>query len=54
MTAIDTPVKTGLTTAEKGVIYAVCAHLTWGAMAVYFGYLRHVSPMEIAVHRGVW
>jgi chloramphenicol-sensitive protein RarD len=23
-------------------------------MAVYFGFLRHVSPMEIAVHRGLW
>jgi chloramphenicol-sensitive protein RarD len=44
----------GLTEAEKGVLYAVLAHLTWGAMAVYFGFLRHVSPMEIAVHRGLW
>lgn len=54
MTAIDVPVKTGLTPAEKGVLYAVLAHLTWGAMAVYFGFLRHVSPLEIAVHRGLW
>ncbi|MGB8313042.1 MAG: EamA family transporter RarD [Aestuariivirga sp.] len=54
MTAIETPVKTGLTPAEKGVLYAIFAHLTWGAMAVYFGFLRHVSPMEIAVHRGLW
>ncbi len=54
MTAIENPLKTGLTAAEKGVLYAVLAHLTWGAMAVYFGFLRHVSPMEIAVHRGVW
>ncbi len=44
----------GLTEAEKGVLYAILAHLTWGAMAVYFGFLRHVSPMEIAVHRGLW
>jgi chloramphenicol-sensitive protein RarD len=44
----------GVTEAEKGVLYAVLAHLTWGAMAVYFGFLRHVSPMEIAVHRGLW
>ena len=44
----------GFTEAEKGVLYAILAHLTWGAMAVYFGFLRHVSPMEIAVHRGLW
>lgn len=43
-----------LTSAEKGVILAVLAHLVWGGMAVYFGLLRHVSPIEIAVHRGLW
>jgi chloramphenicol-sensitive protein RarD len=52
-TAEDSP-KTGLSPAERGVIYAVCAHLTWGAMAVYFGFMRHINPMEIAVHRGLW
>lgn len=54
MAAIEQMSKPGLTAAEKGVLYAVLAHLTWGAMAVYFGYLRHVSPLEIAVHRGLW
>ena len=54
MTAIEQTPKTGLTSAEKGVLYAVIAHLTWGAMAVYFGFLRHISPLEIAVHRGLW
>jgi chloramphenicol-sensitive protein RarD len=54
MTAIEQTLKPGLTAAEKGVLYAVLAHLTWGAMAVYFGYLRHVSPLEIAAHRGLW
>jgi chloramphenicol-sensitive protein RarD len=54
MSAIEETQKSGITSAEKGVIYAVCAHLTWGAMAVYFGFLRHISPMEIAVHRGLW
>ncbi len=54
MAAVEQMSKPGLTAAEKGVLYAVLAHLTWGAMAVYFGYLRHVSPMEIAVHRGLW
>ena len=54
MAVIEQTSKPGLTAAEKGVLYAVLAHLTWGAMAVYFGYLRHVSPMEIAVHRGLW
>ena len=54
MTAIEQTPKTGLTSAEKGVLYAVLAHLTWGAMAVYFGFMRHISPIEIAVHRGLW
>jgi chloramphenicol-sensitive protein RarD len=43
-----------LTNAEKGVVFAVMAHLVWGGMAVYFGLIRHISPVEIAVHRGVW
>jgi chloramphenicol-sensitive protein RarD len=43
-----------LTSAEKGVILAVLAHLVWGGMAVYFGLIRHISPIEIAVHRGLW
>ena len=54
MAAVEQMSKPGLTAAEKGVLYAVLAHLTWGAMAVYFGYMRHVSPLEIAVHRGLW
>lgn len=54
MAAIEQTTKTGLTSAEKGVLYAVCAHLTWGAMAPYFGLLRHVSPVEVAVNRGLW
>ena len=54
MTTIEESSKTGFSHAEKGVIYAVCAHLTWGAMAVYFGFMRHINPMEIAVHRGLW
>lgn len=43
-----------MTSAEKGVALAVLAHLVWGGMAFYFGLLRHVSPLEIAVHRGLW
>jgi chloramphenicol-sensitive protein RarD len=54
MTALEETSKTGFSPAEKGVIYAICAHLTWGAMAVYFGFMRHINPMEIAVHRGLW
>lgn len=55
MTAIGntTPARR-LSDAEKGVALAVLAHLIWGGMAVYFGYLRHVSPIEIAVNRGLW
>ena len=52
MTAIhDAPMHRTLTTAEKGVLLAVLAHLVWGGMAFYFGLLRHVSPVEIAVNQ---
>lgn len=50
----ETAVPRNLTDAEKGVIFAVLAHLVWGGMAVYFGLIRHISPVEIAVHRGLW
>jgi len=40
--------------AEKGVFLAIAAHIVWGGMAVYFGMIRHISPLEIAVHRGLW
>ena len=55
MTVADEPtLPRTLTNAEKGVILAVMAHLVWGGMAIYFGMLRHVSPIEIAVNRGLW
>lgn len=43
-----------LSEPNKGVLFAVIAHLFWGSMAVYFGFMRHINPMEIAVNRGVW
>jgi chloramphenicol-sensitive protein RarD len=43
-----------LSEPNKGVLFAVIAHLFWGGMAVYFGLMRHINPMEIAVNRGVW
>ena len=43
-----------LTIAETGVVLAVMAHLVWGGMAIYFGLIRHISPVEIAVNRGLW
>ena len=49
-----TAVPRTLTNAEKGVLLAVLAHLVWGGMAVYFGFIRHISPVEIAVNRGLW
>ena len=39
---------------NRGVIFAVIAHLFWGAMAGYLGLIRYVNPMEIAVHRALW
>jgi len=43
-----------MTESEKGVLLAVLAHLVWGGMAFYFGLMRHITPVEIAVHRGLW
>jgi chloramphenicol-sensitive protein RarD len=43
-----------LTAEQRGVVFALLAHLQWGMMAVYFGFMRHINPMEIAVNRGVW
>ena len=39
---------------NRGVLYAVIAHLFWGAMAGYFGFIRYINPIEIAVHRALW
>lgn len=55
MSAIEQPsVPRSMSESEKGVMLAVMAHLVWGGMAVYFGLIRHISPIEIAVHRGLW
>ncbi len=43
-----------LSSQNRGVIYAVIAHLFWGAMAGYFGLIRYINPLEIAVHRALW
>ncbi|MGQ0485580.1 MAG: EamA family transporter RarD [Hyphomicrobiales bacterium] len=52
--ALPPMIREGLSEAEKGVLFAVIAHLVWGGMAFYFGLIRHISPVEIAVHRGLW
>lgn len=52
--ADESRVSRTLTNAEIGVVLAIMAHLVWGGMAVYFGLIRHISPVEIAVNRGVW
>ena len=44
----------GLSESQKGVLFLVVAHLIWGGMAYYIKLLDHVSPGEIAVHRGLW
>ena len=55
MSAIDPPMTAaGLSEARKGVIFGLCAHLVWGVMGYYFFLMRDVSPVEIAVHRGLW
>ncbi len=52
--ADESPAPRTLTNAEVGVVLAVMAHLVWGGMAVYFGLIRYISPIEIAVNRGFW
>jgi chloramphenicol-sensitive protein RarD len=43
-----------LSEPSQGVIFLLVAHLIWGAMAYYLKQLDHISPAEIAVHRGLW
>lgn len=43
-----------MTETRKGVVYAVLAHIVWGAMASYLGLLTHVPAIEVAAHRGFW
>ena len=55
MSAIDSPAAApGLSEARRGVAYCVAAHVVWGVMAYYFKLIGNVSPLEIAVHRGLW
>ncbi|MDE2384381.1 MAG: EamA family transporter RarD [Alphaproteobacteria bacterium] len=49
-----TAITENLSSQHKGVIYAITAHLFWGTMAAYFGFIRYINPLEIAVHRAVW
>jgi chloramphenicol-sensitive protein RarD len=55
MSAIDQSVSAvHLSEARKGVIFGIAAHLVWGVMAYYFKLIADVSPVEVAVHRGLW
>ncbi|MGE0241702.1 MAG: EamA family transporter RarD [Parvibaculaceae bacterium] len=55
MSAIDPPIASAsLSEAKKGILYCMSAHLLWGVMAYYFKLIDSVSPVEIAVHRGLW
>jgi chloramphenicol-sensitive protein RarD len=55
MSAIDPPIaSSSLSEAKKGIIYCTAAHILWGVMAYYFKLIDAVSPVEIAVHRGLW
>jgi chloramphenicol-sensitive protein RarD len=55
MSALDTPVSARhMSEAKKGVAFGIAAHLVWGVMAYYFKLIEAASPVEIAVHRGLW
>lgn len=43
--ALDTP---------AGLLYGVAAYAWWGFVAVYFKFVREVSPLEILAHRIIW
>ena len=43
-----------LSEQHKGVLFNICAHLVWGGMAVYFGFMGHIPSNEIAINRGLW
>ncbi len=55
MSAIDQAISAPhLSEAKKGVAFCIAAHLVWGVMAYYFKLIESVSPLEVAVHRGLW
>ena len=54
MAMADRSIVSDLSDAQKGVMFLLVAHLIWGAMAYYIKLLDHVSPAEVAVHRGLW
>src|SRR5262245_19602254 len=54
MAMVDRNTVSDLSDAQKGVIFLLIAHLIWGAMAYYIKLLDHVSPAEVAIHRGLW
>jgi chloramphenicol-sensitive protein RarD len=39
---------------NKGVLYAISAHLVWGIIPVYFKALQAVPSLQIVFHRVVW
>ena len=42
------------TDEARGLLSGVGAFFIWGCAPVYFKWLSHVSPIEIAAHRAVW
>jgi chloramphenicol-sensitive protein RarD len=39
---------------RTGILYAIAAYAIWGVLPIYLKALRHVSPLEILLHRVVW
>ncbi|MEW5888895.1 MAG: EamA family transporter RarD [Pseudomonadota bacterium] len=40
--------------SRTGALYAGAAYLLWGAFPLYFKAVKHVSALEIIVHRVLW
>ena len=50
----DRAAQPGLTEPQKGVAFALMAHVLWGGLAYYISLLANVLPWEIATQRGLW
>jgi chloramphenicol-sensitive protein RarD len=42
------------TSLRTGIAAAGCAYLMWGLSPVFFKLLRHVDPLRVLAHRGLW
>ncbi len=39
---------------QSGLLYGLFAYIIWGALPIYWGWLRQASAFEIISHRAIW